>query len=349
MKITNFLEERIRVLWTENGKPARIKRMALLILVLGLIGISLVACGASIFGTKNSNNTDGSTIATGPMTTKTKPPIPSTLPAFSHIFIIVMENKDEDALDNNPDAAYMTKLAAQYASADNFYGIRHPSLPNYMAMTGGDTFGIEHDCIDCFVNQDNLAAQLEAKGHSWKGYMESMPSPCFVGDALPLYKQKHNPFIYYDNIRKDPVRCHKIVPLTQLETDLQANTIPDFAWITPNLCNDTHDCPVKTGDQWLQIWVPQILASPAWKERGVLFITYDEGKGDKGCCTLAVGGQVVTLVVSPLVQPGFVSSAPYSHYSLLRTVEEAWGLPLLGNAGCDCTQSMADFFVKKSP
>ncbi|MCX6049005.1 MAG: hypothetical protein NT075_28220 [Chloroflexi bacterium] len=349
MPIVRFLEVRIRSLGLKNGKFVRFNRIAIMLLALGLIGIGLMACSASIFGTKNNNNTGGSTIATGPMTTATRPAITSTLPAFSHIFIIVMENKDEDALDNNPDAPYLTKLAAQYASADNFYGIRHPSLPNYMAMTGGDTFGIEHDCIDCFVNQDNLAAQLEVKGHSWKGYMESMPAPCFVGDALPLYKQKHNPFIYYDNIRKDPARCNKIVPLTQLEPDLQANTVPDFVWITPNLCNDTHDCPIKTGDQWLQIWVPKILASPAWQKGGVLFITYDEGKGDKGCCTVAVGGQVVTLVISPLVQPGFVSSVAYSHYSFLRTVEEAWGLPLLGYAGCDCTKPMTDFFVKKSP
>ncbi|MFN8477844.1 MAG: hypothetical protein U0074_08525 [Kouleothrix sp.] len=93
--------------------------------------------------------------------------------------------------------------------AEQYYGVA-TNLPNHLALIGGDTFGIASDCTSCFVNKPNLVDQLEANGKSWKAYMESMPNPCFVGDAPPLYRQKHNPFIYFDNIRNDPERCGKL-------------------------------------------------------------------------------------------------------------------------------------------
>lgn len=270
----------------------------------------------------------------------------ATIPSFSHIFVIVLENKDVKRITANSSAPYLNQLAARYARATNYYAIRHPSLPNYLALTGGDTFGVKRDCTDCFINHDNLSTQLEQAGHSWKAYMEAMPAPCFVGDSQALYRQKHNPFIYYDKVRNDPTLCNKIVPLTEFVDDLRTNTAPDFVWITPDMCNDMHDCDIARGDAWLQQWVPQILASPAWRNNGVLFITFDEGEDAGGCCTYAQGGQVFTLVISPLVRPGFTSTTAYTHYSLLRTIEEAWRLPLLGNAGCDCTAPMADFFAQ---
>lgn len=271
------------------------------------------------------------------------------VPAFKHIFVIVMENKDYARVIGSDQAPYMSSLAQRYGVATNYYGIRHPSLPNYLALTGGDTFGVTSNCTDCFVNQPNLADQLEAGGKSWKAYMEGMPSPCFIGDAVPLYKQKHNPFIYYDSIRTNPARCSNIVPFTQFAADIQANTLPDFVWITPNMCNDMHDCPVSTGDTWLKTVVPQIFETPAWKDNGVLFITFDEGSGRAGCCGNAAGGRLATLVLSPLGWSGFTSDVPYSHYSLLRTIEAAWKLPLLGQANCDCAMPMADFFTPAAP
>jgi hypothetical protein len=111
------------------------------------------------------------------------------------------------------------------------------------------------------------------------------------------------------------------------------------------MCNDSHDCPFNAGDAWLKTWVPAILNTPAWQDNGALFITFDEGKGNTGCCRDASGGRIATLVISPLlVQPGFHSAVPYSHYALLHTIEAAWGLPALGHAACDCAPTMADFF-----
>jgi hypothetical protein len=272
-------------------------------------------------------------------------PRSGSLPAFGHVFIIVMENEEASNIIGNPAVPYLNELAAQYARATNFYSVGHPSLPNYLALTGGDTFGITSDCLDCFVSADNIVNQLEAAGRSWTAYMEAMPpQPCFVGDAK-LYAQRHNPFIYYDNVRSVPARCDKIVPFDQFATDLAANTLPDYSWISPNLCHDMHDCSIRAGDTWLQQWVPQILASPAWQDNGVLFITFDEGTTHEGCGLAVTGGQIDTLVISPLVQPGFTSDVAYSHYSILHTIEAAWGLPLLGSTGDVCTGPMFDFFT----
>jgi phosphatidylinositol-3-phosphatase len=265
------------------------------------------------------------------------------LPNFSHIFVIVLENREASQVLNGATMPYLNSLARRYASAGNYYGVSHPSLPNYLALTGGSTAGIASDCTDCFVPGDSLAGQLQAAGRSWKAYMEGMPSRCFLG-SVGAYAQKHNPFIYYNAIRGNPALCNQVVPFTQFATDLRAQALPDFVWITPDLCHDMHDCANQSGDAWLQTWVPQILASRAWQDRGVLFITFDEGTSGAGCCQVASGGKVAMLVISPLVMPGFVSPVAYSHYSLLRTIEAAWRLPLLGEAGCPCTATMADFF-----
>jgi hypothetical protein len=297
---------------------------------------------------------------------------PSLIPAFSHIFIIVMENKNRNLIADSVNAPYINSLAAQYGSATSYYGIRHPSLPNYLALTGGSTFGVASDCNDCYQNADNLAQQLQVAGKSWRAYMESMPTACFGGDGpilsgdqKPLYAQKHNPFYYYDNVRNNSTLCNKLVPFTDLSTDLQAGTLPQFVWITPNQVSDMHgvgragetlESLIRGGDDWLHEWVPRILASSAWQNNGLLIITFDEGSDSKdpdlGCCASAPnehgGGQVETLVISPRVQPGFASTVAYNHYSLLRTIEEALNLPLLGYADDARSKVMSDFFQPSS-
>jgi phosphatidylinositol-3-phosphatase len=263
------------------------------------------------------------------------------LPAFSHVFTIVLENKEYTSVIGNSKAPYFNQLAQQYGLATQFYGTRHPSLPNYLALSGGDTFGITSDCTSCFVHAPSIVDQLEGAGKSWKAYMEGMPAPCFVGDS-GNYRQKHNPFIYYDDIRTSSARCNRIVPFSQFQTDL-SGTLPNYVWITPDMCNDEHDCGVDKGDAWLQTWVPRILASAAWQNGGALFITYDEGSTSAGCCNgQASGGHIATLVISPLARRGFQSSVAYDHYSLLRTIEDAWGLPALGKAAS--ASPMSDFF-----
>ena len=243
-----------------------------------------------------------------------------------------MENEEASSIIGNGAAPYINSLANGEGLATSYFAISHPSLPNYLALTAGSTFGIASDCTTCFVNSTNLADQIEASGRSWKAYMESMPASCYVGDAYP-YMQKHNPFIYYDDIRTNAGRCNNdIVPFSQFSSDLAANTLPNFSWITPNMCNDMHDCSIATGDGWLASVVPGILGSSAFQNGGVLLITWDEGSTSAGCCGNAAGGQVATLVIAPNVVAGLRSTINETHYSLLRTIEDAWSLSALGQA-----------------
>ena len=262
----------------------------------------------------------------------------SSVPAFDHIFIIVMENRSvSEVIDNTLQAPYFNRLASEYGLAANAVAVAHPSLPNYLALIGGNTFGITDDCTGCFVDAPNLVAdRIVPSGRTWRAYMESMPSACFADDSYP-YTQRHNPFFYYDDIRLT-AQCQNVVPFSRLMDDLvSADSTPSYVWITPNLCNDMHDCPMSTGDTWLANTVPQILESPAFTTgTSLLLITWDEDD-------YSGSNQVPVLVVAPGVSPGFRSSVPYSHYSLLRTVEEAWGLaPLTANDAA--ASPLAEFF-----
>src|SRR5207249_11220481 len=211
-----------------------------------------------------------------PTPTPTPAPTPTptpALPTFSHVFTIVMENEESSSLIGNSAAPYINGLATSYGLATQYYGVSHPSLPNYLAMTAGSTFGITSDCTTCWVGATNLADQIEAGGRSWKAYLEGMPSACFVGDAYP-YMQKHNPWIYFNDIRTNAARCAAhVVPYTQLATDVANGSVPNYVFITPNMCNDMHDCSIATGDSWLSQQVPAILNSAAYRSNGVPFIT----------------------------------------------------------------------------
>lgn len=187
------------------------------------------------------------------------------VPAFDHVFVVVMENHSAAQIIGSADALYLNSLAARYGLAARYTAVAHPSLPNYLALTGGSTFGVTTDCTDCFQNAPNLAAdRLLPAGRTWRAYMESMPSPGFVGDAYP-YLQKHDPFVYYDNIRNDPAQLAHVVPYSQLAADLAAAaTTPALGWITPDVTHDMHDGTVAQGDTWLSQAVPALLASPAF-------------------------------------------------------------------------------------
>ncbi|MGH2458992.1 MAG: alkaline phosphatase family protein, partial [Chloroflexota bacterium] len=278
---------------------------------------------------------------------------PGTVPHVSHVFVIVMENHEYGEIVGSSEAPYFNQLANTYGLANRYYAIRHPSLPNYLALMSGSTQGMTDDCGTCSVDAPNLVDQLEAHGKTWGAYLEDLPAPCFNGASAggPLalvgrgtYVRRHNPFMYFANIRDNPARCDRVVPLDRFSEDLSHDRLPDFVWITPNLRHDMHSASIRAGDDWLASFVPKILDSSAWRNGGVLFITWDEGTTDAGCCGNAAGGRVATLVIAPNSKPGYRSETPYTHYSLLRTVEDAWQLGHLGHAGDPTTNPMADFF-----
>lgn len=254
------------------------------------------------------------------------------VPPVSHIFVIVMENRESDQIIGNPQAPYINALAGRYALATDYFAIRHPSLPNYLALIGGETFGVSSDCTSCIQNAPNLVDALEHAGKSWKSYQEGLPHPCFTGAGAGEYAMKHDPFMYFRDIRDNPGRCDDVVPLSQFGADLRAGAMPDFSFITPNLIHDMHNGSIAQGDRWLSGFVPTVLKSPAWRDGGVLFIVWDEGSSGAGCCGLAYGGHVPLLVITPSIEPGRRIESPVTHYSLLRAIEDVWGLPRLGHS-----------------
>jgi len=259
------------------------------------------------------------------------------VPDFAHIVIIVFENNEFGSVIGNSAMPNYNRLAGEYTLLTQYYAVTHPSLPNYIALIGGDTFGIDRNCYDCFINGPNLPDQIEASGRSWKTYQEGMPQTCFVG-STDTYTQRNNPFIYFDPIRLNKPRCERsIVPLTELDADLAAVSLPNYIFITPNLCNNAHDCGLDVADAWVGEMVTKLtaaLASKASTEPYLIVLTWEEGETDDTCCGLGgwAGGRVATVLISPLVKNGFQDSTPYTHYSLLKTIEEAWGLLYMGHA-----------------
>ncbi|HEY7967709.1 MAG TPA: alkaline phosphatase family protein [Solirubrobacteraceae bacterium] len=242
-----------------------------------------------------------------------------------------MENKAAGSVIGSRDAPYANSLARRYGLAEASYAITHPSLPNYMALTSGSTEGITSDCWPCVVGGANIVDQLEAAGISWRAYLEGVPSACYRGEGAGGYAAKHNPFIHYRDVAGSAKRCARLVGFGALASDLRRGTLPAFAWITPNLCDDTHDCDVATGDRFLERTVPPLLRELG--PHGFLVITWDEGVDAAGCCAgQAAGGRIATIVAGPDVRPGGRSDRPLSHYGVLATIEQALGLARLGGA-----------------
>lgn len=260
----------------------------------------------------------------------------------AHIVVILMENKEFTSVIGSSDAPYLNKLAKRNVLLKKEYAVSHPSLPNYLALIGGDTFGITSDCTDCYVKAKNIVDQLERHDVSWKAYMESMPEPCFTGAFAGTspneYAKKHDPFMYFNDVRNRPKRCKKVVPFARFSRDLE-DGLPQFAWITPNQCNDMHSCSVQTGDTWLNEWVPQIL--PALGSNGIVMVLFDEGSSDAACCGLSEGGgHVAAVIAGPGAKDRTKIRTVLDHYSVLRLIEDEWGFRRLAHAADPSTPSI---------
>lgn len=248
----------------------------------------------------------------------------------SHLVTIVLENEERSSVIGSPSAPYANALARRYGSMTQSYAVTHPSLPNYLALTSGSTHGIESDCTGCGVAAPNVVDQLEARHVSWKAYLEDAPGPCFLGASHAGYAKKHNPFAYYADVAGSKERCAKLVGFDALARDLREGTLPAYAWITPNLCDDGHDCGVAASDRFLARTVPALLRELG--PHGLLVLTWDEGSSDRGCCGEAAGGQIATILAGPDVRRGAREATPIDHYGVLGSIEAVLGLPRLGHA-----------------
>jgi phosphatidylinositol-3-phosphatase len=245
---------------------------------------------------------------------------PRPVPPLGHAVVVVLENKARDEVLGNRAAPGFNAFARHGAELSGYRGVTHPSLPNYLALVSGSTHGIASDCTSCTVAGRSLADTLEAAGRTWKAYAEGLPRAAWTGASRGRYAKKHVPFLYFRHVLASRERLRRVVPLSQLSRDLAAKRLPDFALVVPDLCHDMHDCPVATGDAWLRRFLPRLVKL----QDTVVFVVFDESdSGDPGVPALALG---------PLVQPGSRFRAASSHYGLLRTIEDGFGLPRLGRS-----------------
>jgi hypothetical protein len=254
--------------------------------------------------------------------TKTGPPA-----TYAHVIWIWMENHSYSEIIGSASAPYLNSLAAGCGLATNYTAVTHPSLPNYIAATSGDTWGIADDNPPSShpLAVNSIFQQAGSAG----SYEESMPSNCALTSS-GTYAVKHNPEAYYTSIRTACGADNVPMGTTSsgaFATALGNGTLPKFSVVTPNLCNDMHDCSVQTGDAWLQSWVPKITASASYQAGNtVIFITWDEDDSSSS-------NHIATIVVSPYTTAGTKSAIAFTHYSLLRTTEQLLGITtFLGNA-----------------
>ncbi len=307
-----------------------------------------------------------------------------SVPRYDHVFVIVEENKDYAQIMDPALAPNITRLASQYGNAASFFAEVHPSEANYVALLGGDTFGIHDDdgyyctagsdrplCdhskeagyVDHTLRKPHLGDQLLGAGLTWKGYYESLPEPgsLVVTASDPafdngtrktaLYASKHSGFMNFASVQTDPARAQRIVGFDQLKRDLASGDLPSFALIVPNQCNEMHglkgegvpaDCDsankaglIRRGDKVVGELVGEIQATAAWRGRGnvAVVITFDESgdKGREGCCAVTPeaasnfgGGHIPTVVITNHGPRGLKDETPANHYSLLRTLEDAF-------------------------
>jgi phospholipase C len=272
-----------------------------------------------------------------------------------------MENHDYNEIVGAPEAPYINSLIDQYGLATNYMDSgTHPSLPTYLYLISGKTDGGNGWYPAIFdtdptqfgfpyadSNPTNLGGQLEAAGIPWRSYQESMGSACKLS-ASGNYAPKHDPFLYFDNIQNGANNlCKKTnVDYSNFAADLAAGTYK-YMWITPNLVSDGHDpaddpkTAMKQSDAWLKKELKKILNSDAYKNGGVVFLTWDEAEGRNGDS----GDQVPMIVISPkLKQAGYKTNTALSHASYLATIEELFGLDKLGDAADPSVATLMEFF-----
>jgi hypothetical protein len=245
------------------------------------------------------------------------PPKPKAVAKPDHIVVVILENKPRSSVMGSARAPYLNKLAANGASMTRSYGVTHPSQPNYLALFSGSTHGVTSNaCPQDLGKADNLGHQLLKSGRTFVGYAESLPKTGFRGCGSGRYLRKHNPWVNFGTL---PASTNR--PFTAFPSDY--TKLATVSFVSPNMCHDMHDCSIRTGDRWIKTHFSRY-AHWARHHNSLLVVTFDENAGGSV-------SSIPTIIVGANVRPG-VYAERLDHYSLLRTVEDAYGLPALGRA-----------------
>ena len=259
-----------------------------------------------------------------------------TLPQFGHVVIVALENNGYSSVVGSSSMPYLNSLIAKYGLATNYNADTHPSIGNYFAWTTGQILtNDDGQTPSSFpVMQDNIAHELELAGKTWKDYPEKTGT----------YYVRHDPLQYMANVTKS-----NLTNFTQFKTDLGNHALPNFSWITPNGCDDAHDCGLSTADSWLQTNIDPLVQSAYLQPGGdgLLIISFDEDSSG-GSCGLTTGtgcgGHVATVIISPyVVSAGFQSKGSYEHENVLRLMAQGLGLTTFPGASASAA-NMSEFF-----
>ena len=250
---------------------------------------------------------------------------------FDHVIIVVMENEGTSQALADPRIASLAKEAAWLS---NYHALAHPSLPNYLALVAGTTFGVTRDHVETPLKVESIVDRLEEKGLTWKSYAEDFPGGCFLRSeagsvrltprATPtaLYAKRHVPLLNFASVQTNSRRCSRVVNADQFLADARGNRLPNYSFYSPNLVDDGHDAPLSTASAWLQRFVHEFKGTTAARRRTLLVVVWDEGGGkDNG---------VLAMLFGDVVKPARYSTA-LTHYSVLRTIEENFGLAPLAD------------------
>ena len=260
----------------------------------------------------------------------------------SHLLVVVEENHSFEQVIGSPAAPFLNRLAAHGTLLTHYHAIAHPSLPNYVAVLSGRTGRIRSDCLQCTISGPTLVDQLESHHISWAAYLQGLPRPCSTVASAGAYTALVDPFMHAADIRHHPTRCDRVLPFSRFQRDLAADRLPRVVFVMPDLHHEMHSGPVRVADAWLRRLVGRLRASRAWRQDTRLVVTFDESRLSdvRSCCDgLGRGGRILTVVAGPRVPEGR-DPTPYTHYSLLRSLEAAFGLPLLGHAGDPATATI---------
>jgi hypothetical protein len=301
-------------------------------LAMAVVGIGLLLAGVGWLAWSATRAPDtGPPEPDGPVPS----PLVAAIPRFDHVYVVMLENHSFSDIVGAPAAPYLNGLIGQGGLATGWYGLARPSQPNYLALFAGETLNVQDNLSHDF-HERTIADQLEERGLTWRVFAEDVPPGCFTGetardgpDGPGTYARKHEPAISFRQISGNPARCANITDFSHF-----APGMANLNLIVPNLCHDMHDCSVASGDAFLAGFIPRIVDAPGWGPNDLLVVTFDEGH--------TADQHISTILVSGRIAPGFRSAVRHDHYSLLRTLEAAWGLGCLSNA---CTANdIGEFF-----
>jgi hypothetical protein len=319
------------------------------------LGLALSGTSGTIAGTPTTAETSPFTIgvhdATGAAASKAFSITISDAVAvapFGHIVIVMLENANYSSVVGETAAMpYLNSLIASFGLATQYYANTHPSIGNYeMLVTGQVLTNDDSETPASFpISVDNIVRELSANSKTWKAYAEDLPYVGYIGGNSGNYAVRHVPLAYLTDVQDSAAGREGLVPFTQFATDLASGQLPNFSFVTPNLCDDAHNCALSVADTWLKTNIAPLLTSTPFKEDGLLIITFDESASDD----THGGGRVAAVIISPASsKPGYQSTTMYQHESTLRLMLQGLGVQTLPSAAATAP-SMWKFFTFPPP